>query len=209
MNLAILIFIFFIVLIRVLYVIFQCGIRTARSRKMPAKTVIILGSGGHTTEMLRLVKHLNFDFYTPRIYIHSQTDSLSLKRVKELEANNKDFELISIFRCREVGQSYLSLIWSIAYASLNCFPIAWTKNPDLILCNGPGTCVPICSIIFLLRICFISNVKMVFIESFCRVRSLSLSGKLLYLMADQFIVQWPNLCKPFVPSVLYKKTVYI
>jgi hypothetical protein len=33
----------------------------------------------------------------------------------------------------------------------------------------------------------------VFIESFCRVQSLSLSGLLLYPLVDEFVVQWPQL----------------
>lgn len=202
-------FIIFLILTRILYVIFKNGLCTAKSRKEPVKTIIFLGSGGHTTEILRIVKNLNFNLYTPRIYIHAQTDNLSAKKIKELEVDNKDFELISTFRCREVGQSYVSSIWSTVYASLYCLPIAWTKNPDLVLCNGPGTCVPLCAILFLLKLCFISNVKIIFIESFCRVRSLSLSGKLLYLIVDLFVIQWRHLSKSLLPSIFRKKTVYI
>lgn len=33
---------------------------------------------------------------------------------------------------------------------------------------------------------------MVYIESFARVRSLSLTAKLVHLFVDSFIVQWPD-----------------
>jgi beta-1,4-N-acetylglucosaminyltransferase len=33
----------------------------------------------------------------------------------------------------------------------------------------------------------------VYVESFARVKTLSLSGKLLYPFVDRFIVQWPGL----------------
>ena len=32
-----------------------------------------------------------------------------------------------------------------------------------------------------------------FVESFARVQALSLTGKLLYPLADRFVVQWPQL----------------
>jgi len=37
------------------------------------------------------------------------------------------------------------------------------------------------------------NIKIIFIESFARVQTLSLSGKILYYFADRFLVQWPEL----------------
>lgn len=76
-------------------------------------------------------------------------------------------------------------------------------RPDLIICNGPGTCVPICYSAWLLRILRIKSVKIIFVESFCRVKSLSLSGKLLYPIVDKFIVQWIGL------SDKYSKAEYV
>lgn len=35
--------------------------------------------------------------------------------------------------------------------------------------------------------------KVVFCESFARVKSLSLTGKLLYYIADEFVIHWPQL----------------
>lgn len=40
---------------------------------------------------------------------------------------------------------------------------------------------------------FGKDVKIVYVESIARVETLSLSGKLLYLTADYFLVQWPQL----------------
>ena len=38
-----------------------------------------------------------------------------------------------------------------------------------------------------------SDSKIIFCESFARVQHLSLTGKLLYYVADEFVVQWPQL----------------
>ena len=39
----------------------------------------------------------------------------------------------------------------------------------------------------------LADTRIVFCESFCRVKHLSLTGKLLYPIADRFVVQWPEL----------------
>ncbi|GAB1867543.1 hypothetical protein CAJAP_08622 [Camponotus japonicus] len=175
-----------------------------RGESRPVKTMIILGSGGHTAEMLRIVKHLNLENYSPRVYIHAQTDKLSAEKVRDLEDGNEDYKVVEIYRSREVRQSYLTSIWTTVFATLNCLPILWRENPGLILCNGPGTCVPLCIIAFLFRALYITQNVIVFIESFCRVKSFSLTGKILYYLADHVVVQWAYLSKP-----IYSRSVLL
>ncbi|VDM69061.1 unnamed protein product [Strongylus vulgaris] len=43
---------------------------------------VVLGSGGHTTEMLELLKHLGAR-YTPRWYVVADTDHMSKDKVRE------------------------------------------------------------------------------------------------------------------------------
>ncbi|XP_044288433.1 UDP-N-acetylglucosamine transferase subunit ALG14 homolog isoform X2 [Varanus komodoensis] len=71
-----------------------------------------------------------------------------------------------------------------------------------VLCNGPGTCVPICISSLLLRMLGLKRVTIVYVESICRVENLSLSGKILYYFSDYFIVQWPALKEKY-PKSLY------
>ena len=57
-----------------------------------------------------------------------------------------------------------------------------------------GTCIPICAAVLLFRVLGVEpDSKIVFCESFARVQHLSLTGKLLYYVADEFVVQWPQL----------------
>jgi beta-1,4-N-acetylglucosaminyltransferase len=60
-----------------------------------------------------------------------------------------------------------------------------------------GTCVPIVYVAFLYKLLGILDADIVFVESFCRVQKLSLTGKLLYPIADKFIVQWPQLLRQY------------
>ena len=88
--------------------------------------------------------------------------------------------------------------------------VVWRERPALLLCNGPGVCLPLCLAAFLLRVLASPwyHPKIIFCESFCRVKSLSMTGKIMYhLLADRFIVHWPALQKRF-PRSEYLGTIY-
>lgn len=191
-----LVFSFMVILIgRCCYLIFiERGSPVKKDKSRKFKTLIILGSGGHTTEMLRIVKNLDFNKYFPRIYIHAQSDKMSASKIREVEGKIEDYKIVSIFRSREVGQSYSSSVATTLIALIHSITFLWSENPDLILCNGPGTGVPLCLGAFFFRVFFLSKTRLIFIESFCRVKSFSLTGKILYYFADDIIVQWPELC---------------
>lgn len=165
-------------------------------RLVPSKTIICIGSGGHTTEMLQLLKNIDFEKYSPRYYILASSDTTSRNKIKELEEskqNPNDYHLISIPRSREVHQSYITSIFTTIISIIYSIPYVLKIRPDLILCNGPGTCIPVCIIGFLLKLAFVTDTRIVFIESFCRTKTFSLTGKILIYLADNFLVQWLTL----------------
>jgi beta-1,4-N-acetylglucosaminyltransferase len=71
--------------------------------------------------------------------------------------------------------------------------------PDLIITNGPATAVILILASLILRFFNIKGAnsrakcKTVYVESFARVKTLSLSGKLLLKVVDRFLVQWEEL----------------
>lgn len=46
---------------------------------------------------------------------------------------------------------------------------------------------------FLCRVFLFRPCRLVFVESFCRVETLSVTGWMLLAIADEFVVQWPQL----------------
>jgi beta-1,4-N-acetylglucosaminyltransferase len=72
-------------LVRLLWILPSFRSQSRPSRKSSAKIAIVLGSGGHTAEMLRLIEHLNFDKYTRRVYVVSSGDTLSEGKAKAFE----------------------------------------------------------------------------------------------------------------------------
>ncbi|XP_051868977.1 UDP-N-acetylglucosamine transferase subunit ALG14 homolog isoform X1 [Pristis pectinata] len=177
-----------------------------------ASILVVVGSGGHTSEILRLVGSLSAS-YAPRHYVIAETDRMSEDKVRTLEAarteggSEPQYTIHRIPRSREVRQSWASSVVSTLYALLYSIPLVFQLKPDMVLCNGPGTCVPPCISALLLRILGMKKVLIIYIESICRVETLSLSGKILYSLSDYFFVQWPTLKKKYPKAVFLGRLV--
>ena len=157
------------------------------------KTLVVLGSGGHTAEMLRLIADFDFERYGPLTLVTASTDTTSrAKAERELpQAALSTARWAEIPRAREVGQSFGSSVPSTLRALFACVHLIWTASPDLVLVNGPGTCVPVAVLARL------SGSRVIFVESWCRVESLSLTGRVLYYVAHRFVVHWPELAQRY------------
>eukprot|EP00933_Yihiella_yeosuensis_P054767 TRINITY_DN5331_c2_g1_i1.p1 TRINITY_DN5331_c2_g1~~TRINITY_DN5331_c2_g1_i1.p1 ORF type:complete len:245 (-),score=20.86 TRINITY_DN5331_c2_g1_i1:167-829(-) len=165
---------------------------------LPLRTLVVLGSGGHTTEMLSLLKKFDQNRYFCE-FIVADTDSTSVKRVAamrpDLTADLSRFHQVP--RSREVGQSWSSSAVSTAKAFIFCLSLVWKIRPQVVLVNGPGTCVPVVAAAFFFEIFCMRPVSLLFVESVCRVRSLSMTGKILYRFADLFVVHWEELVERY------------
>ncbi|KAJ8305923.1 hypothetical protein KUTeg_016468 [Tegillarca granosa] len=141
--------IFLVVFLLTAALLFYFYVKKKNVKQETASILIIVGSGGHTKEILTLVKSLG-PHYKPRHYIIAKTDQMSEEKVHLLEKSKKSKE----------------------------------KQIKQVLCNGPGTCIPVCLIAFLFKILKIFHTRIIYVESICRVETLSLSGKILYHIAD-------------------------
>ncbi|XP_011746089.2 UDP-N-acetylglucosamine transferase subunit ALG14 isoform X1 [Macaca nemestrina] len=177
--------------------------------------LVVAGSGGHTTEILRLLGSLS-NAYSPRHYVIADTDEMSANKINSFELDRADrdpsnmytkYYIHQIPRSREVRQSWPSTVFTTLHSMWLSFPLIHQVKPDLVLCNGPGTCVPICVSALLLGILGIKKVIIVYVESICRVETLSLSGKILFHLSDYFIVQWPALKEKYPQSVYLGRIV--
>ena len=69
-------------------------------------------------------------------------------------------------------------------------------KPDVVVTTGAHTAVAMCYIAKIFR------KKVIYIESFANIETKTLTGRLVYPIADKFIVQWHSMLK------LYPKAVY-
>ncbi|XP_010538518.1 PREDICTED: UDP-N-acetylglucosamine transferase subunit ALG14 homolog isoform X2 [Tarenaya hassleriana] len=192
-----------VLMVRIVYVIYQCGKPFRRGASKSFSTLIVLGSGGHTAEMLSLLSVLQKDRFKPRFYITAATDNMSLQKARAFEDSVAEKEgspqFMQIYRSREVGQSYVTSVWTTLVAMVHALWLMIGIRPRVVLCNGPGTCIPLCVIAFLFKVFGIRWSSIFYVESVARVKKLSLSGLILYKLrvADQFFVQWPQLQKKY------------
>ncbi|KAL7716987.1 UDP-N-acetylglucosamine transferase subunit ALG14 [Entamoeba marina] len=157
------------------------------------KTIcVVLGSGGHTSEMLHCITPIdtyNNDYIKQFEFIIAESDAISSQKISRLQSKKN---VHTIPRSRSVGQSYFTSIFTTLYALFVCFKMMYIIDADVLLCNGPGTCVPVCIACWLLHL---KKVKLIYLESVCRVTTLSLSGKILQHLVDVFVIQWEELKK--------------
>ncbi|PFH36890.1 putative glycosyl transferase [Besnoitia besnoiti] len=216
------------------------GREESAAADIPLRVVVVLGSGGHTAEMLHLVRGFNPRFFKLHFLV-ADSDTNSLRQLTatqwglpETEARSegerrnapdtsgegnearalkelmeqRGFGVFRIPRSRDVGQPFFTSIFSSLHALGVSLRLVWTLNPQLVLVNGPGTCVPVAFAALVREFVTGTRFSLIFVESACRVESLSLSGRLLYPFADRVFVQWESLAKKFPKSEFLGSPLY-
>ena len=183
--------------LRLLFLVRWCR-RRPSGKPHPLKIAVVLGSGGHTGEMIGMLRLLGRSWLDHRcVYFVAETDKDSAGAAMTFERSLQRFaSVVTIPRAREVGQSYVTSIWSTLKAARAAYKLVQDESPDVILVNGPGVCVPVVVAAFLSQIFCVGTASVpatAYIESFTCVSHLSVSGKVLRRLVDQFAVQWPQL----------------
>ena len=123
----------------------------------------------------------------------------AIKRMKEEIEKNKLF-ITNLGKCTqidarplpdEVLKKYLDLL----FKEINII------KPKIIITTGTHTAVPMC------YIGKIFGSKIIFIETFANKNTKTLSGKMVYPIADLFIVQWEEM-KKLYPKAVYGGAIY-
>lgn len=198
--------------------------QTDLSNLPAASYLFVLGSGGHTTEMISLLKLSQKPYYhTHRRYLMTDGDTHSWDQASALEEDIADrypngsagtADMVIATRARSVHQSYITSV----FTSLKCFfeilaamtsipairvglPDAEAfRAPHVIVTNGPGTGFIVGLVAFILKLFRVvprDRLSVVFMETWARTHSLGLTGKLFHLtqIADVFIVQSEGMAK--------------
>lgn len=145
------------------------------------KIAFIASSGGHLEEITRLKKIAeSFDCFLITEKGDFSAKDFCKKQYIVPKMNRKELSFFPKF------------IWLFAHAR----KIIQQEKPDYIITTGALIAYPYCLFAKLM------NCKIVYIESFARVDSPSLTGKLLYNFADLFIVQWKDMLVKYPKSIL-------
>lgn len=145
------------------------------------KVAIVSSCGGHLTEvrMLRPAYARHEHFYVI----------------------NDQIELPADMRGRTHFIVHSERDWRTLVNLWEALVILRKERPDVILSTGAGPIVPFAIAAKALR------VPVVFVESACRIQEPSLTGRLMYRLADRFYYQWRSL-ERFFPNGTYGGTLF-
>lgn len=133
-----------------------------------------------------------------------------VSREGELDSTTGTWEVRVVSRARKIHQPLFTAPFSSMRCLLDCLfalyqssrssKVARGDYPDVVLTNGPATAVIVilaAKVLQFLGLAPLEKLKIVYVESWARVRSLSLSGKILLRagICDMFLVQWEGLAK--------------
>ena len=152
------------------------------------KVMFISSEGGHLDEL----KQLCFEKYDYSIITEKTQATKYLKK----EYNNKAHFLI--YGTRITPVTYFFILLFNFFISLYLFI---KINPEIIVTTGTHTAVPMCYIAKLFR------KKVIWIETFANRNSRTLAGRLVYKIADTFVVQWEEM-KELYPKAVYWGSIY-
>lgn len=154
------------------------------------KVLFIASTGGHLNELMQLSPL--FNKYDYNIITEKTKSNLAFKekyqeRINYLIYGTKD-----------------KIITYPAKLLYNCFKSLFLYikiRPKYIVTTGTHTAVPICYIGKLF------GSKIIFIETFANSLTKTLSGTLIYPIANLFIVQWESMLKLY-PKAIYGGWIY-
>lgn len=154
--------------------------------KKEIKICFAASSGGHYEQLMML---------KPLI---EKYNSFVLTEKTLYKANNKNIKTYYVAQVNRKEATFpLKLLWNAACSQY----IYLKERPDVVICTGVLAMIPMCLIAKLF------GKKLIYIESFAKVVSPTLSGKLLYKYADQFYVQWESM-KEFYPNAICLGGIY-
>ena len=152
------------------------------------KVMFICSVGGHLTQMLQMKKIFNeYDY----VLITEKTDV-----TKEMK-DKYNIEYL-VYGSRNYLFSY---IFKFSFNIIKSLILFIKYRPKTIITTGTHTAVPMCYIGKLFRR------KIIYIESFAKRTSPTLSGKMIYPIADIFIVQWESMLSIY-PKAKYFGPIY-
>lgn len=153
------------------------------------KVLFISSTGGHLDELLQLNSLLKkYDSYI----ITEKTKSTVQLKDKYSKVN------YLIYGTKDHMFSY---IFKIIYNIIKSLILFIRIRPKVIVTTGTHTAVPMC---YIGKLFFR---KIIYIETIANSKTKTLSGKLVYPIANTFIVQWESMLELY-PKAIYGGWIY-
>ncbi len=153
---------------------------------MSQKMCFTASLGGHLEEIARLIELGNqYDIFL----VTEKGGFVELNVCKR------------VYYLRQINRKEILFIPKLINIFFHSFYILQKEKPEYIISTGALATFPISMLGKLM------GKRVIYIESFARVDTASLTGKLMYRIADLFIVQWEDMLKIF-PKAVYGGRIF-
>jgi UDP-N-acetylglucosamine:LPS N-acetylglucosamine transferase len=146
------------------------------------KICFVASSGGHWEELMCL---------------REIADAYDSFFVTEKGGQANDSHINRIYTLPQINRSEKAFVWHFVKLFFTAFFILKKEKPKVIITTGALIAYPFCLLTKLF------GGKVIYIESFARVDNASLTGRLVYSIADLFLVQWQSMLR------VYPKAKYV
>ena len=152
--------------------------------KKKKKVMFISSTGGHLSEML---EHEELFPYYDTVIVKEKTKSNLYLKDKYKQV---------YYLVYGTKSHFLTYFFKFIYNFFKSFYLFLKIKPDVIITTGTHTAVSMCYIGHLFK------KKIIFIETLANRTTKTMSGSMIYPIADYFLVQWESMLK------LYPKAIY-
>ncbi len=153
------------------------------------KVMFISSTGGHLSEMLELSDL--FSLYDTTIVTEKTKSNLYLK---------EKYKSV-YFLVYGTKSHFLTYFFKFIYNFFKSLYLYLKIRPDVIITTGTHTAVSMCYIGKLFKS------RIIYIETLANRTTRTLAGKIVYPIADYFIVQWESMLKLY-PKAIYGGFIY-
>lgn len=150
------------------------------------KVMFIASTGGHLNELMQikpLFKKFNYHIVTEKTKVDDSFKEEYQDKISFLIYGTKKYPISYIFKF--IANCFISLYYFFKY------------QPEVVVTTGTHTAVPMC------YIAKIFGSKVIFIETFANRTTGTVAGRLVYPIADTFVVQWEEMHKIYPKSVCW------
>lgn len=155
------------------------------------RVMFISSTGGHLNELKGLKNiYNNYDY------------SIVTEKTKSTVSLNKEFpNKVNYLLYGTKDRQPVLYIFKLLFNSFKSLYLYFKLRPEYIVTTGTHTAGPMCCIGKMF------GSKIIYIETFANINTKTATGKLIYYIADLFIVQWQDMLKLY-PKATYGGWIY-
>ncbi|WP_258922023.1 PssD/Cps14F family polysaccharide biosynthesis glycosyltransferase [Heyndrickxia faecalis] len=153
------------------------------------RITVISSTGGHWTQLNEIIKKINEN--------KKKNDILYIVTEKNMILKNRN----DIFFLKQQDRKNILFFLTMISNTIKSLYYVLKHRPNYVISTGAGVTVPY------LIFAKIFKSKIIFIESFSKTRTPTITGRIIYKFADYFFIQWPTMQKIY-PKAIYKGSLY-